>query len=111
MNVNQKELILLPYPFSNLEEKKIRPALVVSNNSFNNKSADCLAVPLTSVIKEVSYSVLINQNDLKVGKLLKPSRVRADKIFAVEKDLIVMKIGLLEDKTFEKIKKEIFGMF
>ena len=37
MNVFQKELILLPYPFSNLEGNKVRPALVVSNDSFNKK--------------------------------------------------------------------------
>jgi len=32
MKINQRDIILLPYPFSNLEGKKVRPALVVSNN-------------------------------------------------------------------------------
>ena len=38
MHINQKELVLLPYPFSDLEGTKVRPAIVVSNNSFNKKS-------------------------------------------------------------------------
>ena len=64
MQINQKELVLLPYPFSDLERTKVRPALVVSNNSFNKKSEDCVMVPLTSVLKEEPYSVIIQQENL-----------------------------------------------
>ena len=39
MHTNQKEVVLLPYPFSNFENMKVRPALVVSNDIFNRKSA------------------------------------------------------------------------
>jgi len=111
MQVNQKELILLPYPFSNLEGTKVRPALVVSNNSFNKKSDDCIMVPLTSVIKDEPYSVTIEQENLSAGKLLKPSRIRADKIFCVEKNLITMKIGKINENSFEKVKQEMFRIF
>lgn len=111
MLVNQKEIVLLPYPFSNLERLKVRPALVVSNNQFNKKSNDCVMVPLTTVIKDEPYSVVIGQNNLSSGKLLKPSRIRADKIFSVEKNLITMKIGKLKDESFEKVKQEIFKIF
>jgi len=111
MNVQQKEIVLLPYPFSDLEGTKVRPALIVSNNSFNKKSDDCIMVPLTTVIKDEPYSILINQEDLSSGKLLKPSRIRVDKIFTVEKNLIVMKIGAINDRTFEKIKDKISKLF
>ena len=76
MNILQKEIVLLPYPFSNLENRKIRPAIVISNNYFNKKSQDCVAIPMTSVIKEMPFSVLISQQDLSAGKLLKISRAR-----------------------------------
>lgn len=111
MIVNQKEIILLPYPFSNLEGSKIRPAIVVSNDAFNKKSADCIAIPLTAIIKDEPYSIIINQDDLSSGKLIKQSRARADKIFAVEKNIIVMKIGVVNNKLFDKIKAEIFKVF
>ncbi len=111
MNLQQKEIILLPYPFSNLEGKKVRPALVVSNNAFNNKSGDFIAVPLTSIIKDEPYSIIINQEDLGSGKLLRQSRVRADKLFTVEKGIVIMKIGILKDVTFNKIKSEIMKVF
>jgi len=111
MDAKQKEIVLLPYPFSDLEGTKVRPAIIVSNDSFNKKSADCIMVPLTTVIKDEPYSIVINQQDLVSGKLLKPSRIRADKIFAVEKNIIIMKIGVINNLIFEKIKQEIFKMF
>ena len=111
MNLKQKELVLLPYPFSDQEGTKVRPALVISNNSFNKKSEDCIMVPLTSVIKEVPYSVLINQENLSSGKLLKPSRIRVDKIFTIRQSLVRMKIGVINDNTFKEIKAELSKIF
>lgn len=110
-SVRQKEIVLLPFPFSDLENNKFRPALVVSNNLFNRKSADCIMVPLTSVLKHEPYSVLVSQKNLSTGFLLKHSRVRADKLFAVEKKIVSKKIGKLDDLKFGEIKSEIFKLF
>lgn len=111
MNINQKDIVLIPYPFSNLEQKKVRPAIVISNDNFNRLCSDCIAVPLTSVIKEEVFSFSINQNDLQNGKLIKPSRIRLDKIFSVEKRLVQMKIGNVKDDFFDKLKSELIEIF
>lgn len=111
MNVIQKEIVLLPYPFSDLENTKIRPALVVSNNNFNNKSKDCIMVPLTSVLNDEPFSVVITQSDLTAGKLIKTSRIKTEKIFAVQKNLIKLKIGILNNRAFDKVIKEIIKLF
>jgi len=107
MNIKQKNIVLLPYPFTDLEGTKVRPAIVISNDNLNKKSDDCIMVPLTTVIKDEPYSILITQENLSSGKLLKPSRVRADKIFTVEKKLVMMEIGTINDTTFKRIKSEI----
>ena len=111
MIISQKEIVLLPFPFSDLEGTRVRPALVVSSNELNKKSEDGIMVPLTTVIKDEPYSVVINQEDLSSGKLLKSSRIRTDKIFSVKKDLVTMKIGIVNDNVLEKVKKEIQNMF
>lgn len=111
MNPKQKEIVLIPYPFTNLEGKKVRPALIISNNFFNTKSDDCIAIPITTVIKDESFSIFITQEDLNSGKLIAPSRIRADKIFTMEKGLIIKTIGSLKQETFKKIKSEILKLF
>ena len=108
--IEQGEIILLSYPFSNLKERKIRPAIVISNNNFNKKGDDVILVPLTSVLKEEPYSFIIEQKDLFVGKLIKPSRIRMDKIFCVDKSLILKKIGKIKEEVIKEIKKEVINL-
>ncbi len=111
MKFKQKELVLLPYPFTDQEGSKVRPAIIISNDNFNKKCQDCVMVPLTTVIKDEPYSIIINQDDLSSGKLIKPSRIRIDKIFTINKNLIMMQIGKIDDKTFLKIKSEVYKVF
>jgi mRNA interferase MazF len=111
MIFQQKELVLLPYPFSNQEGSKVRPAIIVSNDNFNKKCEDCVMVPLTTVIKDEPFSLILTQDSLESGRLLKQSRIRIDKIFTIKKSLILMKIGKVNDKTIEKIKFEIGKVF
>ena len=110
MEIKQKDVVLLPYPFTDLKGKKVRPALVVSNDFVNSKSKDCIMLPLTSVIKDEPYSIVINQDDLSSGQLIKSSRIKVDKIFTVEKRLIVMRIGTMSNNTFEKVKAELLNV-
>lgn len=111
MKVNQKDLVLISYPFSSFERSKIRPAIIVSNNAFNKKSDDCVAIPLTTVLKDEPYSATINQNDLIKGRLIKTSRARADKIFNFNKKPIIKIIGTINDNAFRKIISEINRIF
>ncbi len=85
--------------------------MVVSNNSLNNSSDDCILLPLTSAIKNVPYSILITKKDLLSGNLLKDSRIRADKIFTLEKNKIFNKIGILNDNIFKKVYQKILRLF
>jgi len=111
MIFKQKELVLLPYPFSDQVGSKVRPAIIVSNDNFNKRCEDCVMVPLTTVIKDEPFSLVINQDSLESGKLLKQSRVRIDKLFTIKKSLIMMKIGKINEKTLDKIKFEIIKVF
>jgi len=111
MKFKQKELVLLPYPFTDQEGSKVRPAIIISNDNFNKKCQDCVMVPLTTVIKDEPYSIIIRQDNLSSGKLLKPSRIRIDKIFTINKNLIIMQIGKITEKTFSNIKSEVSKVF
>ena len=111
MIFQQKELVLLPYPFSDQGGTKVRPAIIVSNDSFNKRCEDCVMVPLTTVIKDEPFSLLINQESLESGRLLKQSRIRIDKIFTIKKNLVIMKIGKINNEMLSKIKLEIGKIF
>ena len=46
MNYSKGDVVLLPYPFTDLTASKVRPAVVVSSN--RGKYSDLFVIPLTS---------------------------------------------------------------
>jgi len=47
-HASQKDIVLIPFPFSNLSQAKYRPVIVMSNDNYNRKFLDFIAIPLTS---------------------------------------------------------------
>jgi len=105
--MNQQDLIWVKLPFSNLKESKVRPAVIVSNNNYNKDSPDIVVCAVTSKLKENKYSVLIENKDLSSGNLPIKSRVRADKILQIEKDLVIRPFAKLANKSFNKVTNKI----
>ncbi len=88
------------FPFSNLVDYKIRPALIVSNNQ-HNKQADAWICPLTTTKGPKCVPI---QNALVEGKLEKESYAKTNVVATIEEDLIIKKIGKISnDKTAEVI--------
>lgn len=107
MNAKQRDLILAVYTFSDFAGQKFRPAIIVSNNEHNKTSLDVVAVPLTTNLEEKKFSFLLTQQNLETGKLIKNSRVRVDKIFALEKDNIKLIVGKIKPDVHNKIISEL----
>lgn len=83
----------------------------MSNDLFNRYSDDSILVPFTSVLRDKPHSFIITKNNLSYGRLLSKSRVCVDKIFTVEKRLVIAKIGKINSETFTKIKSELLRLF
>jgi mRNA-degrading endonuclease toxin of MazEF toxin-antitoxin module len=48
LKVNQRDIVLIKFPSSDLSGAKVRPALVISNQGYNIKSPDTVVLALTS---------------------------------------------------------------
>ena len=103
--IQQRHVVILPFPFSDLQRRKARPAIIVSNNRYNQRSDDVVAVPLTSNLRPFEYSLPVTSRDMESGELVMDSNARVDKIFSVEKGIIVKRIGKIDRKTHAAICK------
>ena len=106
----QRDIVLLNFPFSNLKQSKVRPAVILSNDKHNKKSNDIVFVPLTSNLQQTDYDMLITNKHLEKGNLIVDSRIKIDRIFSVDKKLVKMNIGKINKQTFSKIKTVLSGL-
>ena len=83
LKVKQREIILINFPFSDLTGAKVRPALVISNNSYNRTNLDTVVLAITSNLSPYPYKVLIEMQDIEDGSLPLKSAIRVDKPFSV----------------------------
>lgn len=105
--VKQKDIVLIPYPFTNLRNTKIRPALIISNDFFNEKNLDCIMVPFTSKLTYSGHSILVGKDDLSSGNMLETSIIKPHRVFAVEQRLVIKKVATARPHIIEKVKSEL----
>ena len=101
---NQKEVVLIPFPYSDLTGSKQRPALIISNEKLN-KSEDKISCLITS--NEPSYGVLITKDCFLEGELPFKSWIKPHRLFTINTKIIKKKICTLSDNFHEKIVKSI----
>ncbi|WP_245947566.1 type II toxin-antitoxin system PemK/MazF family toxin [Bacillus taeanensis] len=89
MMYEQGDIVLIPVPFSDLSQRKQRPVLIIFNNSYNKTTEDLLVAAITSQLKDLDYSVVVESKDLVKGNLKLTSAIRADKIYTLSKQIAI----------------------
>lgn len=107
MTFEQRDIVLIPFPFSNLRSSKSRPVLVISCNSYNAESPDFLGVAITSNLSHIEHAVLLTQQDLEDGRLKFDSMARADKIYSLSRTLVRSRFGSVSPSTFVRILDQL----
>ena len=108
--ISQRDIVLLTFPFSNLQSSKVRPAIVLSNDRYTRRSEDFVAAPLTSNLKLRDYAILVSNNELESGNLIVNSKVKVDRVFSVSQRLVRMKIGRIKAEVHERITGMLFEL-
>jgi len=106
----QGEIVIVPFPFSDLRGIKQRPVLIISKEEYNQDCEDVITCGITSNLKDSKFSVLVKKNNLIEGAIPSKSRVKIDKLFTLEKDIIKKKIAKIDDETMGKVRKEFFNL-
>lgn len=92
MTYQRGDVVLIPFPFTDLTATKTRPAVVISSSSYHQARPELLLAYVSSQVAKADQSIDYVLSDWKAAGLLKPSFVRP-KIAAVEPQLIVHRIG------------------
>ena len=95
------DIILVPFPFTDLSDNKLRPSIVIGldRNDIN-------FVFITSVKPD---GLFLNIEQDKINNLKTKSYIRYSKIATLDKNICLVKLGTLSAKGLTSLKKEIFN--
>jgi mRNA interferase MazF len=94
------DVVVVPFPFSDLSASKKRPALVVAALTGN----DVILCQITSQTISDAYAITLSNADFSTGNLHQNSNIRPNRIFTADSTIIQYRAGVV---TSEKIHETI----
>ena len=85
----KRDVVVVPFPFSDLTQSKRRPALVIAHL----EGDDLILCQITSQSIRDRYAVPIDESDFKTGTLRQKSNVRPNRIFTADRHIILYRVG------------------
>lgn len=89
------DLLIVPFPFSDLSTTKRRPVLALTGP---DSYGDFIALPVTSRPQREHGLPLID-SDLVTGRLPAPSWIRTDRIVTLNSTLVTKQVGRVADRV------------
>ncbi|MDR3232257.1 MAG: type II toxin-antitoxin system PemK/MazF family toxin [Planctomycetaceae bacterium] len=97
------DIVVIPFPFSDLSGSKRRPALVIAGISGD----DVILCQITSAARNDSDAVVLETADFEQGTLPVKSFVRPNKIFTAAQQLILNRACRLKPEKMREITAAI----
>lgn len=101
------DVVILPFPFSDLSNSKKRPALVVAGPH----GKDITLAQITSRIDFRKYSVDVLKDAFEFGSLPIESFVRVNRLFSADSSIIDYKAGHLKEEKIKLIESKLVELF
>jgi mRNA interferase MazF len=101
------EIVVLPFPQTNLQAGKRRPALVVADLNGD----DLILCQITSQFRFDGYSIPLALADFERGRLTTESFIRPNRLFTAEQSVILYAAGKVKDSKLQEVRAKIRGLF
>lgn len=98
-------LVIVPFPFTDLSSQKRRPACVLSST----EQDVVLAFITTKLFYESQYSIRLNPS--KKNGLKKESLIRIDKLVTLDKKLIIGKLGEIGSVKISELNNKMIDFY
>ncbi len=101
------EVVVLPFPQTDLEAGKRRPALVVESLPGD----DLVLCQITSHARDDGFSIPLLIADFERGRLARDSFIRPNRLFTVEQSVILYAAGTVKDFKLKEVRSKIRELF
>jgi len=81
--------------------------MILSRREFNQKSQDLVVCGITSNLLNTECSVKIEARDFAEGGIPKPSLVKANHVFTLDKGVVLQRFGRVRPEIVQRTKHEL----
>ncbi len=100
------DVVVVPFPFSDLSQAKRRPALAIAELTGD----DLILCQITSQSVKDSYSIPVSDSDFSEGGLKQPSHIRPNRLFTADSNIILYRIGKLKTDVLNRVIEKTVGI-
>lgn len=100
------DVVVIPFPFSDLSGSKRRPALVIADWG----GADVMLCQITSQTKADGLEIPLVQGDFETGGLPIASNIRPNKIFTADRRIVLRIAGRLNAMKHARVAEAIVAL-
>jgi mRNA interferase MazF len=97
------DVVVVPFPFSNLSASKKRPALVVAPLDGD----DLVLCQITSQERFDRYSVSLLRTDFATGDLPHESTIRPNRLFTADSNIVIRRAGAVSNTKLGQVIQAI----
>ena len=97
------EIVVVPFPFSDLTQVKRRPALVITPL----QGDDVILCQITSRALHGAYAIPLESTDFTKGSLNQPSNIRPNRLFTADSNIILYSVGHLQPTKVNEVIEAI----
>lgn len=99
-------IVLVPFPFSDLSQSKLRPAVVLADAG----KADWILCQITSNAYSDARAIELTNSSFNSGSLRAVSYARPAKLFTANRSLLVAQVGILTEDTLKQIIEAVIKL-
>src|SRR3989344_3795930 len=100
------DVVVPPFPFSDLSATKKRPAVVLSVLD----GEDIILCQITSHTRHDRHSIPLTATDFKTGRLTLNSFIRPNRLFTANRNIILYKIGSVKNNKFKELEEKLIKL-
>jgi mRNA interferase MazF len=97
------DVVVIPFPFSDLSQSKRRPALVLASL----EGDDVILCQITSKSMKDSYAISLDDADFESGGLKQASNIRPNRLFTADTHIILYRVGTVKKEKLNRVIKAI----
>lgn len=101
------EVVVLPFPQTDLQAGKRRPALVVADLAGD----DLILCQITTQSRQDRHSVSLASGDFESGRLNLDSFIRSNRLFTVDHAVIIYTVAKVKPTKLEEVRLKIRQLF